>query len=257
MSVSAAVRNPRAFVGGKWNRFKVLLLDPERFFEEKASTDRIWNEVIVLLVIGLAGAAGILYVGQEFMTHFVTNAIDQSPGQVVISGERGLRIQVYGLRSVLGMYILWSFLTVAYYSLSWLYSDYGSFFQTAKLTAWTLVPVFFANIVKSIAAAYVITTQTIIESPVSQQTEIVDNVKRGEAGEAAGYLFGLLYEEPIMLAALGIGLLFLIWSGYIAAYAVATVRDIPVSDAYKVVAAPLVVYALWSLNTLLGHAGVL
>jgi len=255
MSVSAAVRNPRAFVGGKWNRFKMLLLDPDRFFEEKASTDRIWNEVIVLLIIGLVGAAGILYVGQEFMSNFVTNAVDRSQGQVVIAGERGLRIQVYGLRSIVGAYVLWGFFTLGYYALSWLYSDYGSLFETAKLTAWTLVPVVFTNLVKSIAAVVVITQETLIESPVP--TEIEDEVKRGAAGDSASYLYGLLYEEPIMLGALAVGLVFFIWSGYIAAHAVAHIRDIPVSDAYKVVAVPLVAYVLWSINNLLGHAGVL
>jgi len=255
MSVSNAVRNPRAFVGGKWNRFKVLLLDPERFFEEKATTDRIWNEVIVLLIIGLTGAAGMLYVGQEFMTHFATSAVDQGANQVQISGERALRIQVYPIRSVIGMYVIWGFVTVGYYSLSWLYSDYGSLFQIAKATAWTLVPIFFANLVKSIGAVAVIVTQTIIESPPSE--EIVDEVKRGQAGEAASHLYGLVYEEPIMLGALAIGLVFLVWSGYIAAYAVADSREIEVSDAYRVVAVPLVAYALWSAYTILGHAGVL
>lgn len=255
MSVSAAVRNPRAFVGGKWNRFKLLLLNPEQFFEEKTTSDRIWNEIIVLLIIGLTGAAGMLYVGQELMTHFATSAVDQGPDQVQISGERGLRIQVYPVRSIIGAYVLWAFFTVGYYALSWLYSDRGSFFRSAKVTAWTMVPIFFTNLVKSIGAVVVINTQTIVESPPSQT--IVDEVKRGADGEAASYLYGLVLEEPIMLGALAVGILFFIWSGYIAAYAIADLRDIPVSDAYKAVAAPVALYALWSVYELLGHAGVL
>jgi len=255
MGVSAAVRNPRAFVGGKWNRFKLLLLSPERFFAEKTSTDRVWNEAVALLLIGLAGAAGMLYVGQEFMTHFATAAVDLGPNQVQIGGGVALRIQVFGLRSVVGVYLLWAFLTATYYAISWLYSDYGSLFRTAKLTAWTLVPVLFTNLVKSIAAVAVISTQTIVETPPSEA--VVSEVKRGGSGEAASYLYGILLEEPVMLGALAVGLLFYLWCGYIAAYAVADIRDIPVADGYKVVAVPLALYVLYSLSTILGHASVL
>jgi|GEM_PF-1032512 len=255
MSVSGAVRNPRAFVGGKWNRFKLLLLDPEQFFEEKPSTPKLWNEILVLVFIGLVGAAGTLYVGQQFMEHFVTASIDKTPDTRVIPGQQGLRIQVYPLRSVVGMFVLWGFFSLSYYVLSWLYSDQGSFFQIVKATAWTLVPIVFTNLVKSIGAVVTATMETLIED--DELDGIAAEVSRSSEGEGADLLFGLLFEEPVMLGALAIGVVFYAWCGYVGAYAVANARQIPVSDAYKVVAVPIILYSLWWLQMVLGHAGVL
>jgi len=254
MSVSAAVRNPRAFVGGKYNRLKVLLFDPGRFYDEKPRTDRIWNEVFVLLFVGLAGFAGTFYVTQQIMSHFVTSGVDQGPEQFLISGDKAIQIWAYGARAVVGIYVLWVGFSLAYYALSWLYSDQGSFFQTAQYTAWTLVPLFFYNIVKTIAMVYLAVTSEVIDP---QDLDINGQVTTAPAEDATAFLFRQVFEEPAILGAMAIGIVFVLWSGYIASYAVSELRDIPLGDARKAVAAPVVVYVLWLINEILGYAGVL
>lgn len=254
MSVSTAIRNPRGFVSGKWRLLKILLSNPERFYEERGTSDRLWNELLVLLFVGLASSAGGLFVAQTVMSNFYTgNApIGGSDAQYGVSSDVGIQMWGYSLRGVVGVFVLWIAFTTVLYLVSWLYSDYGSYFAMAKNTAWALVPLFVGNLIKSlgyVAAAWNAWDDGTIEVAEGDLVQSADDL--------VAFLVTQVLSEPAALVGIAVSALFVGWCGYIAAYGVADVRDIPVSDALRVAAVPTVVYAGYVLYQVVSLAGIL
>ncbi|MFB6150659.1 MAG: Yip1 family protein [Haloarculaceae archaeon] len=256
MSVGTAIRNPRAFVAGKWTVFKLILTDPERFYDELSASDRLWTEIAVLFVIGLTGVAGGYFVARELMSNIGTGTATVANGDVAVrvSGDTGLQIWGYGLRSLIGIFVLWVGFATVLYALSWLYSSRGSFFAMVKATAWALVPLFIGNLLKSIG--FVIAAWNAWDSNKIQITEEVSRQLDFGGQEAARALYTQIYEEPVALVGIVIAGLTFAWCGYVAAYGVAKVRDIPVSDAYKVVAVPTALYVGYVIYQAITFVGI-
>lgn len=241
MSVSTAVRNPRTFVGNKWRRFKTLLVDPEAFYERNPDSDRLWNEILVVFLIGITGTVGMYYVSDAIMTAFAESPLD-TPSDV------GLQVQMYALRPLIEAFVVWFGFSIAFYAISWLYSGRGSLFGMTKKTAWSLVPLFFANLLYSAG---------LLAAGWNVDIEVTRSMLTQTNAEVRAELFEQVTAEPAAIAGLAVGVVFIVWSAYIAAYAVADVREIPIVDAYKVAAVPPLLYLLYRLNLALSLAGVL
>ena len=253
MSVGTAIRNPQGFVAGKWRTLRMLLTDPERFYEEKGSSDRIWSEIQVLLLVGLAGTAGSYFVAREIMSNLYTGTIAVgSDAQYGVSSDVGLQVWGFAIRGLVGIFLLWIAFSAVLYVTSWLYSEYGSFFGIAKNTAWAFVPLFIGNLLKSIT--YVIASWNAWESGTVEVSE--GDLVQG-AQDVVALLYGQILDEPVAMAGVVISLVFIAWCGHIAAYGVADVRDIPVSTARTVAAIPTVGYLVYVLYDLATVAGVL
>lgn len=254
MSVGTAIRNPRTFVVGKWSTFKTILFDPERFHEELSASDRLWTEILVVILVGAAGTVGSYFMARTIMSNFYTGSapIEGSDAEWGISGDVGIQIWGYSLRGIVGALVLWLFLAVALYVVSWLYSNRGSFFGLLKHTAWSLVPLFIGNLIKSVA--FVIASWNAWDSGT---LEVTDGDLINSAEEVRAFLYGQILDEPAAIVGTLVGALFIFWTAYIAAYGVSEVRDIPVEDAYKVAAVPAVLYLLYIVYQVLGLTGVL
>lgn len=250
MSVGTAVRNPRAFVGTKWTALKVLFTDPERYFEDRPSSGSLRSEITVLVIVGLAGTAGMYYAASTIMSNFYTGNPPASGAEDMmgISGDVGIQIYGYAFRGLVGIFLLWIGFATALYAVSWLYTERGSYFGVLKQTAMALVPMFFANLVKSVGVAV---------AAFGADIEATEQDLIQSTGAIVDFLYGQILGEPVALAGMALSIVFIGYSGYLSAYAIAAVREIPIADAYKVAAVPTALYVLWVLRDIARFAGVL
>jgi hypothetical protein len=253
MSVATAIRNPRSFVAGKWYTTKTVLFDPETFFADLDTSARLWDEILVVAIVGLAGAVGSYFAGQQIMSNISAGPqIGEVEGGLGVSGDVALQIQAFALQPLVGAILLWLALATALYGVSWLYSNRGGYYEFVKHSAWALVPMFIGNVIKSIAlvaTSYNAWDRGVIEATQSDMIQTAEQVR--------AFLWTQILGEPIALAGIVIAALFFAWSGYIASFAVAKVRDIPQENAYQVAGVAVVGYLLWVVYDILGIVGVL
>lgn len=229
MSVTEAVRNPRSYLDSKWRMYRSLLFDPEAFYDDHLDSNGLLREVLVVTVVGLLGTIGGYYAVTTLIEPFSANgALGGLPNDVKMQLWRN------AVEPLVVAYLLWFGLTGALYGISWLYTAVGSAYALLKNTAWALVPLAFANLLRSaalIATAYGVDVET--------------DLPTGLAERQADYLWSQVGGEPLVVAAAGLGIVFVLWSGYIGAYAVADVRDLSADEAYRVAAVPTLAYAAY------------
>ncbi|MCU4741270.1 YIP1 family protein [Halobacteria archaeon AArc-m2/3/4] len=233
MGVSDAVRNPGSYVGEKQRVYRSLLFDPDTFYSEYAGKRGIVRELILVALVGVVGAIGTLYAVQALRGEYggmLTNDVD---------------MQLWGnaLAPLVGAFLLWIGFTVALYAVSWLYSTAGSFYTLWKNTAWSLLPLLFANLILTVA--YAVTTYTA-------EFDGTDELTSSHPDAIVAFMWEQLAHEPMVVGAYALSIVFVVWCGYIAAYGVAEVRDLETDEAYRVVAVPVVAYALYVGYTAIG-----
>lgn len=236
MGVSQAVRNPQSYIVRTGRMYRALLTDPQGFYDEYVGSRGILSEVLVVAVIGVLGTIG---------NYYAYSAVVEEAAAAGLSINQDVELQLYGIVAgpLVGAFILWVGLAAALYAVSWLYSTVGGFYVTLKRSAWALVPLAFANLLHTIAIAY-----------VAMDLEFPDGAQFPSRvpGQQAQYLWGQAGGEMPVVAVTALSVVFVAWAGYIAAYAVADVRDLQVDEAYKVAAVPTVLYALYVLYQVVG-----
>lgn len=237
MSVSDAIQNPGSYVGSKLRLYRTLLFDPKTFYEKYAGNRGILTEVLLVLVIGLVGTAGVFYAVRVVIDPF------GGAGGAEIPFSAELQLWGQAVFPLLGAFVLWLGLVGAMYAISWLYTGAGSIFLLLKYTAWSMVPFLFANAIQSIAYFY---------------TAYGADVEGTYSGTQADDIYLSLWEpignEPLVLIASTISVVFVVWCGYLAAHAVAAVRNLETSEGYRVVVVPVVAYVLYVLYDVAGVA---
>lgn len=224
MSVSEAVRNPGSYVGTKVSLYRALLFDPERFYEEYAGDQGILREVLLVVAIGLVGTVGTFYAVSRVMSPYSTTDADL---------EYSVEFQLWNeaVSPLLTVIVLWLGLVAALYAISWLYTEAGSLYLLLKYAAWSLVPLVFANAIQTAAYVYTAYGADVDANHSGTLTEDIYQSIWGQVG-----------NEPVVLVATAISVVFVLWVGYIAAHAVAAVRDLSIDEGYRVVALPVVAY---------------
>lgn len=230
MAISQAVRNPRSYLTRSVRMYRALLTDPETFYDEHVGTRGLRVEVLLVLVIGAVGFAGNVY---------ALLRIEELFAQVDVPLSQDVAFAMWGVvvSPLVGAVLLWVGLTTALYVVGWLYSAVGEYYVLLKRTAWALVPLGFANLIHSVAMAYTAFSVSAGDVATSDLPRL--------PVERATFAWKVVAGEPAVLAAVVVGIVFVVWAGYISAYAVRDVRNIETDEAYRVAAVPTVAYALY------------
>ncbi|WP_459194072.1 YIP1 family protein [Halosimplex sp. J119] len=231
MGVSNAVRNPGSYLSRTLGLYRSLLTDPERFYDEYIGSRGLKSELALVLVVGVVGAIGNYLVLQELIPQF-----DGSQA-VVINQDVRFQLQQRILEPLIGAFLVWIWYGMGTYLVGWLYTTIGTTYLAMKRAAWALVPFLFANVIHTAAMVYYSVTMDIDPESVAPSSRLANDVARAVWSQPAG--------EMVVVAATLAGVLFAVWAGYIAAYAIKDVRDLTVDEAYKVAAVPAAGYALY------------
>lgn len=236
MGVSNAVRNPGSYLSRTLGLYRSLLTDPERFYDEYIGSRGIKSEFALVLVTGIVGLVGNYFMLQELIVQF------EQFDSVVINDQVSFQLQQRVIEPLIGAFLLWIWFGFGTYVVGWLYTTIGTTYLAMKRAAWALVPILIANAIHSAAMLYASTTIDITQDDITISTSISDQVSAFVWSQAAG--------EVAVLAATAVGILFALWAGYIAAYAIKDVRDLTTDEAYKVAAVPTVGYVLYIVYSL-------
>lgn len=227
MGVSDAVRNPGSYVGEKQRVYRSILFDPDTFYSEYAGKRGIVREILLIAVIGVVGLIGTLYAVQTLRGEYSGD---------ILTDDVNMQLWGNAIAPLVGAFLLWFGFTVALYAVSWLYSTAGGFYRLWKNTAWSLLPLLFANLI--LTAAYAVTTYTA-------ELNGADERNSSHPDAIAAFMWEQLAHDPVVVGAYALSIVFIVWSGYIAAHGVAEVRKLEIDEAYRVVAVPVVAYALY------------
>lgn len=143
------------------------------------------------------------------------------------------------IEPLVGIVLIWLGLAVTLYAVSWLYSTVGQFYELLKRSAWPTVPLLVANLLHSVAIGYA-------ASQFSEEDITISEVPRPPV-ERAHHIWDKAAGEVYVTATVLVGAVFVLWGGYIAAYAVRDVRDLETGEALRVAAVPAVLYAIYVL----------
>ena len=212
--------------------YRALLFDPEHFYDEYLGSRGLRSEILMVAFVGVVGLVGNYFARQEVQSVFVEAAIP-------INSDTNFELIRLVIAPIVGIFILWIGLTIALYAVSWLYSTIGQFYELMKRSAWAVVPLVVANLLHSIAIGYAATQVT--EDQVDPQNVPQPPIDR------AHHMWDTAAGEIYVTATILVGAVFVIWAGYIAAYAVRDVRDLETSEALRVAAVPAGLYAIWVL----------
>lgn len=233
MGITQAVRNPGTYVSRTVGLYWALLTDPERFYDDLIGSRGIGRELLLVLVVGAVGTVGNYFVYETLRSLYTDLGVQ-------VSGDVNFALWRQVLGPVLGIVALWIALTTALYVIGWLYSSLGEYFHLLKRTAWTMVPLVFANLIHTIAALYVAFTLT--EDDLAG-TEALSS----DPAEQAGQIWLEASGEMALVVTSAVGVVFVAWVGYLAAYAVLDVRKLELGEAYRVAAVPVAAYGLYVL----------
>ena len=230
-----------------WSTAKYLTLSPREFFFDRMSNYGIRNELILVIVIGFVGFLGWAYAARVLIDPFATGPV--LPGETVQQIPTDVHYRVWGTAmfqsfgQVLAVWILYTLVT---YVVSWFYSDRGSVFGLAKNLAWSLYPLVYAYLVMTIGLVLTFWTLGEVETELPIATDA-----------AAAYLYDQGLNEPLMILTMLAMIPFIVWTGYLASFAIEKVRQLSSSNARKVAAIPTAIYAGYVLWTIAPRVGLL
>lgn len=232
MAISQAVRNPRSYLANSARMYRSLLTDPETFYDEFLGTRGITLEIALVLFVGAVGFAGNVYALLRLESLFAE--LDVALGQQV-------SFALWGnvAAPLVGAVGLWIGLTTALYVTGWLYTGVGEYYVLLKRSAWALVPLLFANLIRAVAVAYA----AFSLEPGDVTATGVPRIP----GARAQFVWGQVASDPVVVAAVVVGVAFVAWAGYVGAFAVRDVRELETDEAYRVAAVPTLAYALYVL----------
>lgn len=231
MGIAEVVRDPGGYTRRQVDMYRRLLFSPRDFYDEYIGTHGLRAEGVLVAAIGIIGTIGTMIAVYQVRWQFEAGPF----GRQI---ERGVEMQLWrvGVEPFFYAFVFWIGMAALLYGASWLYSEDGSFYVLVKKTAWALVPFAFANAILTAAYAYAGMVADI-------ETDLT------AAGGTTAMRFAATWNpvahSEVVIVAQVVSILFVAWCGYIAAYAVVEVRDIEISQAYRVAAVPVVVYGLW------------
>lgn len=201
-----------------------LLTDPDEFFERAAADDGLAKPAGVILLVGVVGALSSLPVLRATVAAMPPEA-----------GSFATLAYVFGIGGALvGAFVLWALYAGAMHVISTLAFDAeGSFRRTLAVTAWGFVPAILAAVVSG-ALTYVAFQSITIPS---------------DPARAAGFAQAV-QNDPILQLASVLGIVFLLWQGFLWTFAVSHARDLHIREAVITVSVPVGIDVLWRVFNL-------
>lgn len=232
------VTNPRAYLAWFFGVVKLLLFAPDTFFEEHVGSDGLKWEFIIVGVTGIIGTAGLIYGADVLTEPFGVGFVGAFEEDAAIAPRENQLLWGYAFRPLLLVFFLWLGYAVAFYALSWLWTETGSLYSMIKLTAWGFVPYAFYQLVYSAGAFYAFFG-----------LDVDTDVPVGSEWDRVWWLWEQGLGEPIPIIAALTGVLFLVWSGYIWQASVKHARNLPTENARIVVAIPVIFHIGYIIYT--------
>ncbi|WP_255195836.1 Yip1 family protein [Halorarius litoreus] len=204
-----------------------LLFNPDEFFRQRADDPGMLPPLGILLLIGIIGAAGSVPALQATFA-----ALPQEAQAFSFVGYISA-----GVGAIVGPFVRWLLFAGAFQIISAVLYDAetGSFRDTLALTGWGFVPAIFATIVSAVVAFVVFSGIAFPADPQQIQPFIRE-----------------LRNRPEFLVASLLGIVFLLWSGFLWTFAVKHVRGLSQREAAITVGIPVAIALLWRLSQSFG-----
>ncbi|MEF8851140.1 MAG: YIP1 family protein [Haloarculaceae archaeon] len=232
MSVTQAVRNPRGYLVRTLGMYRALLFDPEEFYEEYLGSRGLRSEILIVALVGVVGLVGNYLAREQVSTAF-------TQAEFPINSDTNFELIRLVIEPLVGVFLLWIGLALALYGVSWLYSTVGQFYELLKRSAWAVVPLLVANLLHTVAVTYAAFQVT--------EDDVADLEVPRPPVDRAQFMWDQAAGEVYVTATVLVAVVFVVWGGYIAAYAVRDVRDLETDEALRVAAVPAGLYALYVL----------
>jgi hypothetical protein len=202
---------------------RALFTDPDRFFAELMPEPGILYPAGVVLLVGIVRALGSLPALQQTVAALPEEA-----------SAFGAIAYVTGLvGAFVGIVVVWLLYAGAFHVISGvLYDTDGEFRDTLAVTGWGFVPAIFAAVVSAVVAFVVFSNATLPDFNDPAQVQMwVQEVR----------------NRPEFLVSNALGILFLLWQGFLWAFGVKHARGLSLREAGVTVAFPVAVALLFRL----------
>lgn len=203
--------------------FKVLY-NPGNFFRHRIEGPSLAKPALVVLLVGLVDAARGWLVFQS-----IRDAMTASTSVMSAVSQIG-----GSLANLFLVFFMWFAYAGVFYALSTAFEGEGSFGRTLKFVGWGYVPAIFSSLI-TVAAMYV----------------ALQGLTPPETMEAVPEFSRRLREQSIFPAARLVSTAFVLWQGFIWAFAVKYSRKLSLREAAITVGIPVGLTILWDLFNLL------
>ncbi|MDH7593696.1 MAG: YIP1 family protein [Methanomicrobiales archaeon] len=209
-----------------------LLLDPERFFQERAEESRglLFPAAIVLAIAIIGSISAYFMLG-------LTLLLMPSSSQ----GMADLIVAIGMVSSIAGAFIGWVVVTAVIYGISALLGGKGAFRGLLENIGWGYFPQLFGSLL-SLIFMYDFVSSTSV-SPVEDPMLVAEAMTR-------------FMSHPSMLSIQVISVVFMLWSANIWIFGTKSARGLKMKNAVISVLLPIGLYLLYMIYVLIGYLGV-
>jgi len=197
-----------------------LLTDPNRFF---AALEDDWGYASpagVVTVTALVSAAGAYVVMSQLLGSLGGD----------VQGVGGIAVGAAVFGGFVGAYVVWGVASVVFFLVSVVFDGEGSLGKTAAFVGWGFVPRVVGNVVGLALSALALRDVTP-PSDVSQYQAFARQFQ----------------HRPLVVASSVVGVVFLLYSGFVWTFALKHARDLSTRGAALTVFVPVGIYALYQL----------
>lgn len=202
-----------------------LLTNPDAFFRRRAEEPRLVGAFVVVGIVAVVNVVGSWPVLQA-----TTRALPEE------ASAFGAIIVVFGaVGGIVGALVQWVLFAGAFHAISGVLYDpdpESDFETTFALTGWGFLPGVFAAVVGAVAAFMVFQGVTFPDFNDPQQVQ---------------RFVGQLRDDPVFLVSGLLGIVFLLWQGFLWTFAVRHGRGLEFREAAITVAIPVGLMVLWQL----------
>lgn len=199
-----------------------VFVDLEPFIQRKAATGRLVVPTIIVTAVSVAMSlqAAAVYLALGPAVSEVINAVILLGGYYFIEG-----------------FLLWLAFSFALYLLALAAGGHPLFGHITRIVGWGMAPLVGTGLVWTVGRYYALRDATPPELGINSRIEHETNGLGEFMGQAAG--------EPVFVAAMVIGALFLAVSGYLWTLGLTKAGDLSKTRAAVVSAIPLLVFVGW------------
>lgn len=190
-----------------------IVTDPNGFYQEQKRDYTVFWPAIIVLATGMASIAGPVYVFYRALSVFPQGARVFS----IVGGGLSL---VSGL---FGAFLLWIVHSGVFYYISKIFGGSGDFRRVLSFVGWGFLPTLISSLIASVVS---ISVYAGVSFP-KQLTQL------------RAFLRNIEQSSPPLRAVTIIGVIFLIWRGYIWVFAIKHGCDIDFKEAVFTVALPV------------------
>lgn len=202
-----------------------VLTNPDAFFDRVGDDPSLTGPFAVVLVTALVGTAAVYPMIQQI--------------QATMPAEAGAFASIVVITTLIGglvgPFVVWVILTLLFHAISALVFDgTGEFRTNLALVGWGYLPGVIGAVFSAVGNAYLYRNVEFPSDPAAVQ----------------GYLTELQNQPEFTVISL-VGVVILLWQGFLWTYAEKHARNLTLQEAAITVGVPVGLYTVWQLFTLL------